>query len=162
VFISDDESDHFHFKHNIYDDPGPSADDIEEVIDFAMRVSKVTRCLECGSTTEEPEGFCIKCLVKCDESDFTPDDKVDGHCCICQEKMDVPILRKKTRCCKEFLHKRCCAAAVRIHRSKEKRMNCPLCKSTKFENTTYAHEDDYVVPEYVNDDDDDFDDDGIM
>lgn len=133
--------------------------DMKRVIGHIMILAKTTKCFECGNNTSMAEGLCGPCLSKTTEQDFARDGTTD-ICAICLSCVDVPIYRKSTNCCKQLVHKKCCAAAVFANRKDgSNRLACFYCRSKKFHNTTYSLEDDDFSPYEGEDEDEDDDED---
>ena len=133
--------------------------DMDYIVCHIMTLLKSTTCIECGEITVTPTKMCASCLSKTTANDFEKD-AVTERCGICLEGMDVPIMRKRTNCCSQLIHKRCCAEAVINNRNHENdRLKCPYCRSREFDNTTYTLEvDDYKSEDedgYTSEDEDD-------
>jgi hypothetical protein len=136
--------------------------DMKKVICHLMSLARTTTCFECGELTTMSEGLCGSCMSRTTEQDFARDGTTDV-CAICQSCVDIPIYRKRTNCCRQLVHKRCCAAAVFANRRNgSNRLACFNCRSKKFHNTTYTLEDDDTVDEEVEVDEDDDDDDNYI
>ena len=110
---------------------GNNDDDLGRLARHCVHLSRATSCASCSGLSlcaADPasEGLCFTCLSRCEEADLRPDAKAECVCCVCMETMPIQVSRTETKCCKQWIHKRCLKQSLRA----DDEHRCPLCRKT--------------------------------